>query len=116
MARITNPLHSLTASGTLAGAVTFLSGKHGAIAKSYKIQTKTRTPAQDAHRLAFGNIMKWWQTLTADEKRGMLEQRETWLEFWQLYYPESYKKFAAARPTSNRTDWEILIGYMLVDW
>ena len=68
MAKITNPLHSLTASGSVAALITYRHTAARAIAHRLPAASKSATAAQLARRALYAAGCAAWQALTPEEK------------------------------------------------
>lgn len=69
MPKLTGPLLSLEAKGTIAKTLIFKKNRSGIIAKVYKkpkAQSKLRTEKQKTTAYYFGNITRIWQNLTIE--------------------------------------------------
>lgn len=71
MAKITHPLHSLAASGSIGHRLTFSNVKIGSVVKNWSKPTDRKTAAQLAQRTAYQAGIADWKTLTT-------EQHELW--------------------------------------
>ncbi len=68
MAKITGPLHSTNATGSLAGAITYRDSKGGAVAHKMPTASKSKTPAQLARRSNYAAACTSWNALPAQTK------------------------------------------------
>lgn len=68
MVKVTGPLFSQSASGTLAGAIVFGSWKGRATVRSHAVPANPDTPAQKAQRAMQSFVSKNWAALSAAEK------------------------------------------------
>ncbi len=68
MARITHPLHSLAASGSIGSRLTFSRVKSGGVVKNWSKPTDRKTAAQLAQRAAYQSGIAYWKTLTTAQK------------------------------------------------
>lgn len=68
MAKLTGPLHSLSAAGGIGNTVLFQGSATGAIARRFFSPSNPRTAAQTARRIAYQSAVADWHALTAEEK------------------------------------------------
>ena len=86
MAKIQGPLMSMSASGSIADAVTHRATKHGAVAQAKSKPTGPASEAQHRERLRFANAMHQWDSLTP-------EQRAPWEALATAHPLNDYKIF-----------------------
>ena len=68
MPRLTGPLHSDAASGTLAGQLTFQRHRGSTIVRIKPTPRQPNSTAQNAIRATTKALMRIWQTLTPDQR------------------------------------------------
>jgi len=68
MVKITGPLHSDTASGTIADVLTFSQRSSGQQVRYQKKQKDVITPLRTAQRFKFSMAKDWWLQLNSNEK------------------------------------------------
>ena len=74
MAKLTSPLLSQTASGTIAGVLTFSSRKSGQQVRFQKKQKDVITSARTAQRALYSQAVSAWNLLTPTEKSNWTRQ------------------------------------------
>lgn len=77
MARLTGPLHSETASGTVGGALTFSMRASGPQARRQRKQKYTPTAAQIAVREIYGAAVEGWRSLDSPTKETYNDRAES---------------------------------------
>ena len=68
MVKITGPLFSQKATGSIAHSLIFAGAYGGTYAKSYKVPANPRSPAQQLHRLHMSLAVSRWQDMSAEER------------------------------------------------
>jgi len=68
MPRVSGPLFSAEATGTLAHILTYYRKPGARVVRSYKKPTNPRTPAQRQHRALHAAAVKSWQQLYEPQK------------------------------------------------
>lgn len=89
MPKITAPLFSLTAAGTIAGLITYRTNGRAQIAQANRTEQPTRTPRQARHRTLFLRAANAWHEVPAETRTKWrdLAVRQT-LTAWNLYLRE----------------------------
>ena len=70
MAKVTGPLHSLTAQGDFAKIVTFRRVGQNNVVSEYSAPTDRKTTAQNAHRFGMLQAREAWRNLENSEKQS----------------------------------------------
>lgn len=68
MTKVTNPVFSFAAWGTVAEFLEFQRRKKDTIARAHSIPYQPQTDSQVYHRYLFKNVIRYWRTLTAAEQ------------------------------------------------
>ena len=97
MAKVTHPLHSLSASGSIGGVVTFRNTKAGAVATGTPQPYPQTAPAQLIQQARMKTARLAWHQLNAADLRnwkkvGSKYGRSAWVSFFAEY---QYQNVAA---------------------
>jgi hypothetical protein len=90
VAKVRHPLHSISASGSVGGVVTFRNTKAGAVVTAKPKSYKAETPAQLVQQARMKAASATWKTLNAADRKswqtvGKKYGRSAWFSFFAEY-------------------------------
>lgn len=113
MAKLTAPLFSMSASGSIASLITFTSHGNRSVAKKWATPPKPTMNTLTAAQQAYIDTMNNWKVYDPVTRASELAARDYYLNQLLLEYPDTYHALLNRNVDRTLSGWEVWVSYWL---